>query len=216
MGTQYCFVSQLRNRGRAPFTLVDSARILVVTVSYLDSPSIVCPVMFVPFTHRPLYCHVNFNRPFLNFTNLMIPTALLVLLWAVAIINLVTGGSLTSLGIAPRAFPFGFLGIGLAPFIHSSLSHIGANSLPFFVTAAIINGTRGTAHFLLLSVAICVSSGLMVWIFGRASTVHVGASGLVFGYVGFLCIAAAVERNLINVFIALLVVFLYGSMLFGK
>ena len=114
------------------------------------------------------------------------------------------------------AFPFGFLGIGLAPFIHSSLSHIGANSLPFFVTAAIINGTRGTAHFLLLSVAICVSSGLMVWIFGRASTVHVGASGLVFGYVGFLCIAAAVERNLINVFIALLVVFLYGSMLFGK
>ena len=122
---------------------------------------------------------------------------------------------LISCSIAPRSFPFGMIGILFAPFIHSSFAHLGANSIPFFVTAAVINGTRGTAHFLLLSVAICVMSGLMVWAFGRSSTVHVGVSGAIFGYVGFLCIAAAIERNVTNVAIAILVLFMYGSMLFG-
>jgi membrane associated rhomboid family serine protease len=136
-------------------------------------------------------------------------------MWVIALINILIGGRLTELGIAPRQFPFGLLGILVAPFVHSSIAHLGANSIPFFVTSAIINGTRGTAHYLLLSVGICLTSGLMVWTFGRSSTVHVGVSSTIFGYVGFLCIAAAIERNITNVAIAIVVVFMYGSMLFG-
>jgi len=145
----------------------------------------------------------------------MVPTAILVLLWVLLIINLLIGSKLTDLGIAPRTFPFGLIGIFIAPFIHASIAHMGANTVPFFFTSAIINGTRGTAHFLLLSASIAVSSGLMVWGFGRSDTTHVGASGVIFGYVGFLCVAAALQRNFTNVAIAFVVLFLYGSMLFG-
>lgn len=55
----------------------------------------------------------------------------------------------------------------------------------------------------------------MVWTFGRGDSTHVGASGVIFGYVGFLCTAAAIQRNFTSVAIAVVVVFLYGSMLFG-
>ena len=135
------------------------------------------------------------HRPFLNYSNLMVPSVLVLILWIITIINIVLGGSLSSFGVSPRLFPLGLIGIFSAPFIHSSLAHMGANTIPFFVTGAIINGTRGTAHFLALSAAIAISSGLMVWTFGRTETTHVGASGVIFGYVGFLCVAAAIHRD---------------------
>ena len=160
-----------------------------------------------------MFCHTH--RPFLNYANLMVPSVLVIILWIITIVNIVLGGSLSSFGVSPRLFPLGLIGIFSAPFIHSSLAHMGANTIPFFVTGAIINGTRGTAHFLALSAAIAISSGLMVWTFGRTETTHVGASGVIFGYVGFLCVAAAIHRNFASVAIAVVVIFLYGTMLFG-
>ena len=76
----------------------------------------------------------------------------LLVIWVVAIINTVVGGRLNEYGITPRDFPFGFLGILFAPFIHSNLFHAAANSISFVVFAAIVM-LRGLDVWITVSVS---------------------------------------------------------------
>ncbi|MCA9865381.1 MAG: rhomboid family intramembrane serine protease [Anaerolineales bacterium] len=142
------------------------------------------------------------------------------LLWFVALIwmievfdRIVPGRSLDQLGILPRQ-PAGLLGIILAPFLHGNFSHLLANTIPFLILGFLVR-LRHRGHFLLLSTIIVLISGLGTWLIAPANTVHIGASGLIFGYFAFLVVNAWYERSLAAIVPALLVIVLYGGLIGG-
>ena len=73
---------------------------------------------------------------------------------------------------------------------------------------------RGTRRFLGVSVFVILAGGLALWTFGRPAY-HVGASGLIFGYFGYLAARGWYSRSAVELLIALVTVFLYGGMLWG-
>ncbi len=137
---------------------------------------------------------------------------LLALVWLVEAVNLLFGHGFASWGILPRSLT-GLVGIPLAPFIHGSLWHALSNTVPLLVLGG-LTLTIGERRFWLTTLAIIVLSGLLVWLFARGAY-HVGASGLVFGYFGVLVSRALIERKIISIAIACLVVALYGGLLWG-
>lgn len=123
------------------------------------------------------------------------------------------GGRLDSFGIIPRQTA-GLIGIPLAPFLHGGAAHLIANTVPILVLGLLVilrNGHR----FLLVTVTIVLISGLGTWLIGPANSVHIGASGLIFGYVGFLITTAYYERSAAAILLAILVVVLYGGIIWG-
>lgn len=141
------------------------------------------------------------------------PLALVGIIWLVQVVNLVTGYALnTWLGLVPRRFA-GLDGIVFMPFLHGSLAHAAANSIPIFVLGSLV---AMTAHrvAMLSSGLVVVLGGLGVWLFG-SSSIHIGASGLIFGWFGFLVARGFIERRPIPLLIALGVLAIYGTMLWG-
>jgi membrane associated rhomboid family serine protease len=140
---------------------------------------------------------------------------LLALLWAVLLVDmLVFGGSLVRFGIVPRQLS-GLIGIPLAPLLHLGPVHLLANSGPFFVLG-LLALRQGRAAFAAASTIIIVLGGFATWCIGPAQTVHVGASGLIFGWFGFVVAAAWQTPRLSAVLAAFLALFWYGfGILFG-
>ena len=134
------------------------------------------------------------------------------LIWAVEAVNVLSGRHLTSLGILPRHLS-GLIGIPLSPFIHGSVSHAMVNTMPFLVLGGLV-ALRGVRAFLSISVFVILCGGAALWLFGRASY-HVGASGLIFGYFGYLVARGWYERSTITILTALLALFLYGGLVWG-
>ena len=115
---------------------------------------------------------------------LLVVAGMLAVMWAVEIIDLLPGADLDGWGIRPRTLR-GLIGIPLAPFLHTGLSHLIANTIPFVVLGAVI-ALSGVTRFLEVTLIIVVVSGLGTWLFGTGGTIHLGASGLVFGYLTYL------------------------------
>jgi membrane associated rhomboid family serine protease len=137
-----------------------------------------------------------------------------VLIWFLELIDMVIlDGSLDKLGVQPRSL-MGLRGILFMPFLHNGLGHVVANTIPFLVLGWLVM-VRRMSDFLVVTAVVIVVSGLGVWLFGSSNSTHVGASGLVFGYFGFLLLRAYFERSLIAILVAILVVFLYGGLIFG-
>ena len=135
-------------------------------------------------------------------------------MWAVALINgLIFSNRLVFYGITPRRFS-GLWGILFAPFLHLNLSHLLTNTVPFAVLGGLIL-LRSLRDFWVTTVVTLLVSGLGVWLFGAARSVHVGASGLVFGYFGFLVSRSLFDRSLSTLIFAVLAFFLYGSLIWG-
>jgi membrane associated rhomboid family serine protease len=135
-----------------------------------------------------------------------------ILIWALELVNLALGHRLCAWGIRPRTAA-GLPGILLSPFLHCGLDHVLLNTMPFIVLGWLVI-LRGTRAFLRLSLFIILLGGAGIWLFGRPAH-HVGASGLIFGYFGFLVARAWVERSLGSVLVAFLTILLYGSILWG-
>jgi membrane associated rhomboid family serine protease len=70
-------------------------------------------------------------------------------------------------------------------------------------------------RFVAASLAIIVISGLAVWLLGRPGSIHIGASGLVFGWFGFLLTLGFAERSLRAILGSVLVISLYSGMIWG-
>ncbi|HZD11590.1 MAG TPA: rhomboid family intramembrane serine protease [Candidatus Binatia bacterium] len=121
--------------------------------------------------------------------------------------------ALNRFGVWPRE-PLGLVGIILMPFLHGGLTHLAANSLPFLVLGGLVLW-RGMRDFLLVTVLTTLLSGLLLWLLGSSRAVYIGASGLVFGYFGFLLFRGYFERSPQSLLVALVVVFFYGGLLFG-
>ena len=118
--------------------------------------------------------------------SLLVIGSLLAVMWGGELLDWIGGRWLEfdQFGIVPRRWS-GLIGIPLAPFLHRGWSHLAANSLPFAILGLFVIG-RGERTFWAVSAGIVVLGGLAVWLFGRGQSVHVGASGLIFGYFGYL------------------------------
>lgn len=138
--------------------------------------------------------------------------AFVILIWAVEVVNLLSGRSLLPFGIFPRTLQ-GLAGIPASPFLHANPIHAAANTLPLLVLGALVS-LRGVRTWFIASLFIVFAGGAGVWLLGRPSY-HVGASGLVFGYFGFLVARGWYERRLSSLAVAVLTVLLYGGLIFG-
>ena len=134
------------------------------------------------------------------------------LIWVIEFINFSMGHRLSDWGILPRTLK-GLKGIPLSPFLHASLIHIMMNTIPLAVLGGfvILNGRQ---IFFEISIIIILVSGTALWLFGRSSY-HVGASGLIFGYFGYLVLRAWYDRSLKSFIIAFVTVSLYGGIIWG-
>ena len=137
----------------------------------------------------------------------------LAVFWAVFVVNTLLGGSLLRLGVIPRTM-IGLRGILFAPFLHASLSHIVANSIPFVVLGWLVM-LRDERHFIPVTIAGMIGSGLMAWLIGAPGSVHIGASGVIFGYLGFLMLSGWYTRSFGSILLSLLVTLVWGSLVFG-
>lgn len=133
------------------------------------------------------------------------------LMWIIEIVDgLALSGRLDQQGIAPRTWS-GLDGILWAPFLHSGLGHLLANTIPFLVLGAFV-AFDGSRRLLAVTAFVMVAGGAATWLFARPA-VHIGASGLVFGYAGFLLVAGFVERSLKGIAVAVVVGVLFGGMI---
>ncbi|GIG64709.1 rhomboid family intramembrane serine protease [Phytomonospora endophytica] len=141
---------------------------------------------------------------------LLIATALL---WVLEAVDYVLPADMDALGIVPRDVD-GLTGIVLAPFLHAGFDHLGANTVPLLVLG-FLAALRGPGRFVLATVVIVLVSGIGVWLTAPAYTVTVGASGVVFGYFGYVIGRGLFDRRLLDIAVAVVVLFVYGSIVWG-
>ncbi len=115
-------------------------------------------------------------------------------------------------GLLPRTLS-GLDGIAGAPLLHDDLTHVAANLLPLIVLGGLVL-LRGLDRFLMVTAIVVVGGGLATWVAARSGN-HIGASGLVFGYLGYLLAAAFFERSFRSIAVAVLVGLVYGGLLWG-
>ncbi|HIW96003.1 MAG TPA: rhomboid family intramembrane serine protease [Candidatus Corynebacterium gallistercoris] len=153
------------------------------------------------------------NQPGRFGTAVSTTTSFLAVLWAVQLINALSNYRLTAFGIHPRSVE-GLIGVAAAPFLHASWMHLIANS----VLGAVLLFTlsfSGQRVVVASSVIIAVCSGLGTWLIAPAYTVHVGASGLIFGWLTFLIVRGLFSGRVIEILVGLVVLLTYGSVLWG-
>lgn len=140
--------------------------------------------------------------------------AVTAVLWAIELLDLVKpGASLDWYGIHPRTL-MGLRNIVIAPFLHAGFGHLIANTLPLIALGLLVL-SRGPQDFASVSLVSLLVSGLGVWLLGGANTVHLGASGVIFGYLGYLLAAGWWERSPRALLLAAAVLLVYGGMLPG-
>lgn len=140
--------------------------------------------------------------------------SIVLLLWALAFVNeAFLGGRLCRFGIRPRQRE-GINGIFFCPLLHADFSHLAANTIPLVILGEFLL-LSGVQVFAIATVVIWIVGGWAVWFLGRPHTNHVGASGLVFGYIGFLLLRGYLEQSPGAIAIALLTNVLYLTTLRG-
>jgi membrane associated rhomboid family serine protease len=144
--------------------------------------------------------------------SLIIPSVFIFFMWLVKIVEILFGIDFTFLGIYPLSVK-GLPGIILSPFVHEGFRHLFNNTLPlFFLSIALFYLYSEVA--LRVFLLTWIFSGILVWIAGREAW-HIGASGLVYGLASFLFFSGIIRRYFRLVALSLLIVFLYGSMVWG-
>ena len=145
-------------------------------------------------------------------TSLIFPVGFVSLLWIVKLSEIIFNLNFTTLGIFPGSVK-GLPGILLAPLIHANIKHLFSNSLPIlFLGSGIIYFYRNSSYKVIT--IIYIGTGILVWIFARQAY-HIGASGLIYGFVTFLFFSGLIRRDTRAIALALLVTFLYGSLIWG-
>lgn len=129
-------------------------------------------------------------------------------IWGIFLLDIIL--PLEKLGLIPRDIG-GLTGIVAMPFLHGNWSHIMSNTVPLLVLLTLLAGSRANSRFIV--VGIVLLGGVLLWLFGRGSSLHIGASALVFGLAVFLIVSGFMERRTVPLIIAVLVSVLYGSSL---
>jgi membrane associated rhomboid family serine protease len=143
--------------------------------------------------------------------NLTFALVIVALMWIGFVLELVFPG-LAGWGIRPRTAS-GLWGIVFCPFLHLNLNHLLSNTIPIFILLLLALSYNRVLTLEALAIITLLGGGL-VWLFGRPNVVVIGASGVVFGLVGFLLLVGVFRREFIAVLVAVIVLLLYGSALF--
>jgi membrane associated rhomboid family serine protease len=144
--------------------------------------------------------------------NLPFTLGILGLLYAIQFINWSVGYRLNILGIYPRSI-HGLLGIFLAPFLHGNFNHIFFNSIPLFILSNFLL-LSGYHVFYEVTFFIIIFSGILVWLFGRAS-IHIGASGVIIGYWSYLLMHSYQQPSVMALALGAICIYYFGSFLFS-
>lgn len=138
----------------------------------------------------------------------------LLIAWVIeAVDQFILGGSLDKFGIHPRNL-YGLLGIPLMPWLHGGFAHLSANTLPFLCLGYIMLKSEGR-RFFYSSAIIILLGGFGTWLIAGKGEVHIGASGLIYGYFGYVMTRAIIEKRPIWLLTGILVALFYGGMIFG-
>jgi membrane associated rhomboid family serine protease len=143
---------------------------------------------------------------------LFIPLLLPAVLWVIHLISLLLDINLSRMGILPRDF-FGSFGIITAPLIHADFSHLISNTIPLIILGWTIFLFYPKVSYKVFMIVYLLTS-IFVWMFAR-QVYHIGASGLVYGFVSFLFFSGIFRRDNKSIVAALIVTFLYGGIVWG-
>lgn len=145
--------------------------------------------------------------------SLIPPIQLVAILWLIKGIETLLGTSFGWLGIYPRQLDGLFPGIFTAPFLHGDIYHLASNTLPIIVLGfLLLHSFKDISTKVIL--LIYVLSGLGTWLIGRPSY-HIGASAVIYGLAFFIFFSGIFRKNFKSIALALLVVFLYGGIIWG-
>lgn len=137
--------------------------------------------------------------------------ALAAIMWVLEIVDAIVGQRLDRYGIEPRD-PDGLVGVVAAPFLHAGFGHLVANTVPFLVMGFVI-ALGGAARVALVTVIVALVSGAGTWLIGPAHSIHIGASGVVFGYAAYLLTRGFFNRRPLEIAVGVVVGFLWGGAL---
>ncbi len=135
------------------------------------------------------------------------------LLYLIEAVDTVLGNSLDANGVLPREAD-GIDGVVWAPLLHSGWEHLAANTVPLLVFGFLIL-LAGLARWLAVTAVVWVVGGVGVWLTAPENTLHLGASVLAFGWLAYLLVRGFFSRSPGQVAIGLVLLFLYGGVLWG-
>jgi membrane associated rhomboid family serine protease len=144
-------------------------------------------------------------------SGLVIVGAMAALMWVVEVLDAILPANLDRGGIQPRDVD-GLSGIVFAPFLHGSFAHLLGNTVPFLVLGVVI-ALGGAGRVVAVTVVVALVGGLGTWLFGPGNSVHIGASGIVFGYAAYLVARFYWSRNLLHLAAGIAVALVWGSTL---
>ena len=134
-------------------------------------------------------------------------------MWAVEVVDLIPGTEFDRWGVRPRQAE-GLVGVVASPFLHDGFGHLVSNTVPFLVLGGLI-AASGVARWFRVTAVVAAVAGLGTWLVGPERTIHIGASGVVFGYLTYLLARGLFERRLAYLGVGVVVLFLYGGVLWG-
>jgi membrane associated rhomboid family serine protease len=147
------------------------------------------------------------------FDSSVVPFRLVFLMWAAFYVEFSYGWPLSHFGIIPRDV-FGILGILTGPMLHGSFDHLVSNTIPLVFLGTILfffySGIGGIIFF-----RSYFWTNVLVWLFGRAESNHIGASGVVYGLAFFLIFFGIFRRDFTSMLISVVVIMLYGGVIYG-
>lgn len=138
----------------------------------------------------------------------------LAVMWALELVDwLLPGQPFDAWGIRPRDTD-ALGGILFAPFLHLNFAHLVANSIPFAILGWLLM-FRSTRDFFRVFIVTMLFAGAGTWLFGSPGTIHIGASGIVFGFIGFLLTRGAFEKSVLWLVVGIVVAIVYGGALWS-
>ncbi|NRQ50681.1 rhomboid family intramembrane serine protease [Aeromicrobium stalagmiti] len=139
--------------------------------------------------------------------------ACVALLWVVEVVDVVSSGRLEQNGIHPRSLD-GLDGVLFAPLLHDDWPHLIGNTVPLLFLGFLI-GLSGVRTWVQVTAIVWVLGGLGVWLLAGSNSNHIGASGLVFGWLAYLVVRGVFTRSLGQIVMGLGVLLIYGGILWG-
>jgi membrane associated rhomboid family serine protease len=139
---------------------------------------------------------------------LLLVVAMIALMWITEVIDVIDGHRLDDYGIHPRDVG-GLPEIVSAPFLHVGFGHLISNTVPFAAMGIAI-ALGGLARVAIVTATVAFVSGLGTWLVAPANTVHLGASGLVFGYATYLVSRGILSKRFVDLAVGAFVVVIWG------
>ncbi|MEO3760068.1 rhomboid family intramembrane serine protease [Mycobacterium sp. B14F4] len=147
-----------------------------------------------------------------------------VLLYVIEIVDSLSSHRLDDNGIRPLETD-GLIGVLFSPLLHSNWDHLVANTVPLLVLGFLMT-LAGLSRFIFATAIVWILGGLGTWLIGnvgahcpyvgvRCETNHIGASGLIFGWLAFLIVFGFFTRKVWEIVVGIVVLLVYGSVLLG-